>query len=116
MWKRPKELQLQDVLARQLAMTSQTWEALKAHGVTEDTELRLDFAYRAPDRDSADVLALFLKDETDYEVQVEADTVTGSTQGTTISPEILDQWVEWMVLAGYENGRCEFDGWGTAVP
>ena len=31
-----------------------------------------------------------------------------------ISPEILDQWVDWMVAAGLERD-CEFDGWGTQV-
>ena len=41
-------------------------------------------------------------------------TVQGSTQPTTISPEILDQWVDWMVSAGFERG-CEFDGWGAQV-
>ncbi len=47
---------------------------------------------------------------------VETYGVTGSTLPTTVSPEILDQWFEWMVLAGYENRGCKFDGWGTEVP
>jgi hypothetical protein len=41
-------------------------------------------------------------------------TVAGSTQLTRISPEILDQWVDWMVAAGLER-NCEFDGWGTEI-
>jgi hypothetical protein len=115
MWKRRKDWRPEEVLAQQLAMNRQTWKALQSQGVTEDTELRLDFTYEGSDRDSADALATFLKDETDYDVRVEAEEVKGSTQGTTVSAEILDQWVKWMVLAGYENGRCKFDGWGTAV-
>jgi hypothetical protein len=115
-WKRRKEWSADDVLAHQLAMNQQTWAELQRHGVTEETEVRLDFAYEAPDTQSAQTLASFLRDETDYDVHTEDDGVIGSTQGTTISQTILDEWVTWMVLAGHENGRCKFDGWGTAVP
>ena len=97
-------------------MNSQTWEVLQGHGVTEQTELRLDFAYETPDKNAAEELAAFLREETDYDVRVEDGEVRGSTQPTNISVSILDEWVRWMVLAGYEKGRCKFDGWGTAVP
>ena len=40
--------------------------------------------------------------------------VSGRTQKTAVSKEILDQWVEWMVAAGFDH-QCEFDGWGTSV-
>ena len=39
--------------------------------------------------------------------------VTGTTQPTKVSLEILDEWVAWMVAAGFEHGGCRFDGWGT---
>jgi hypothetical protein len=115
------EAGIQRVLARQLNMNAETWEALKRHGVTEETELRLDFFYFAPDRGVADELARFLADETDYDIEVAEGeggdwTVQGSTQSTAVSRDILDQWVKWMVFAGYEHGRCEFDGWGAALP
>jgi hypothetical protein len=97
-------------------MNPETWGALREHGVTEQTELRLDFFYMAPDRESAETLARFLRDETDYEVEANAEGVAGSTQTTTVSAEVLDDWVTWMVLAGHEHGRCEFDGWGAEVP
>ena len=42
--------------------------------------------------------------------------VTGWTQPTAVGPQMLDEWVEWMVSAGYEHGRCRFDGWGTPLP
>ena len=96
-------------------MNRQTWETLQTHGVTDETLLRLDFFYSAPDSDSAGTLERFLRDETDYDVQAHPDSVTGSTQPTSVTPEILDQWVTWMVVAGHENGRCEFDGWGAEV-
>ncbi len=116
MWRRKRDWQPEEVLAHQQAMNQQTWHALQANGIDEDTELRLDFAYDADDRDSADQLAGFLRAETDYDVRADERGVTGSTRPTTISPGILDDWVEWMVVAGYENGRCKFDGWGTAIP
>lgn len=112
----------EDLLSRQLAMNRQTWATLQGHGVDEKTELRLEFSYRAPSRESADHLRLFLEDETDYDVRVESDglwrkkwRVEGSTQDTTVSQQILDEWVTWMVIAGKEKGGCEFDGWGTSV-
>jgi hypothetical protein len=43
-------------------------------------------------------------------------SVTGSTQPTVVSLDILNQWVGWMVGAGAENGGCEFDGWGAQAP
>jgi len=116
MWKRNKEWSPEEVLSRQLAMNERTWAELQAHGVTEETQLRLDFFYEAPDEESAEALARFLVDETDYEVRHDDSSVSGATLDTTISQEILDQWVRWMVLAGHENGHCKFDGWGAAVP
>ena len=111
-----------NILAHQLAMNRETWAALQAHGITEESPVCLDFTYRAPSRQAAQALEALLRKETDYTAAVESDgslfrktwTVVGSTQQTTISPEILDQWVLWMVTAGKEAG-CDFDGWGTSV-
>ena len=112
--------QYQHLLAQHLAMNQQTWRRLQELGVTTSTSLRLDFSYRAPDRKAAEALKDLLAEQTDYDVQVarsgsllsEKWSVQGTTQSTTISPEVLDQWVDWMVAAGLERG-CEFDGWGT---
>lgn len=106
------------LLSRQLAMNAQTWGVLQARGVSETTELRLDFAYRAPNEAGAIALRDLLSTETDYEVRADSDggrwSVLGRTQGTSVSLEILDQWVDWMVSAGMQTG-CEFDGWGTEL-
>ena len=110
------------LLAKQLTMNEETWRVLQSHGVTEASELRLDFTYRAPSRASAEALKSVLGDETDYKVSVESDggmfskrwSVVGSTQPTSVSATILDQWVDWMVTAGLHQD-CEFDGWGTEV-
>jgi hypothetical protein len=110
------------LLAKQLVMNEGTWAALQAHGVTEVTLLCLDFAFVAPSRANAEALQRVLVDQTEYAVEVKSAgglwskrwSVTGSTKLTTISADILDQWVTWMVTAGiHEN--CDFDGWGAAV-
>ena len=116
MWRRKSEWQPQEVVAQQKVMNRQTWEVLQTRGVDETRMLRLDFAYDAESREQAEDLAAFLRRETDYDVRIDGRGVVGSTQPTTISPGILDEWVTWMVLAGHENGRCKFDGWGTALP
>lgn len=56
----------------QLAMNKQSWQALQGHGVTEESELRLDFFYVAPSEQQAKALAAFLQDETDYDVRVDS--------------------------------------------
>jgi hypothetical protein len=111
-----------ELIAKQLAMNKQTWRALQGHGITPDSEVRLDFAFRAPTEPAAQGLKELLQDQTDYSVTIQSGgsllrrewTVAGSTQLTKISPEILDQWVDWMVTAGLERD-CEFDGWGTEI-
>jgi hypothetical protein len=32
-----------------------------------------------------------------------------------LSLEALNEWVRWMVLAGYETGGCKFDGWDSTI-
>jgi hypothetical protein len=112
----------ENILAKQLAMNRQTWAALQKHGITAESMLRLDFSYNARSRDAAENLCALLRDQTDYEINVESSgsflrrkwRVEGRTQQTAVSPEILDQWVTWMVTAG--KGRsCDFDGWGTSL-
>ena len=110
------------ILATQLAMNRQTWTVLQQHGVTQQSQLRLDFSYNAPSRDAAETLIAMIHEQTDYDVRVDSSgsflrrkwRVEGTTQPTAISPEILDQWVTWMVTAGKER-VCDFDGWGTPV-
>jgi len=112
----------EEILAKQLAMNRETWAALQKHGITEQSQLRLDFSYNAPSRDAAETMRALIQNQTDYEVRVESDgsflrrkwRVEGTTQKTAISLKILDQWVTWMVTAGKERA-CDFDGWGTSV-
>ena len=110
----------EQLLARQLAMNGQTLSVLESHGIGSSAELRLDFAYIAPGEAEAESLKALLYDQTDYDLSISAVPgskewrVTGSTQPTPISREILDQWVDWMVTAGLEQD-CLFDGWGAEI-
>ena len=117
---------MEEVLEAQLAMNSDAWAQLRQHGVTEDTELRLEFAYIAADEQAAQALAAYLQAETEYEVTIDSSSsggllrrttewkVSGITHETIVNQEILDEWVAWMVVTGFEND-CEFDGWGAAL-
>jgi hypothetical protein len=116
--------QYRALLDQQVAMNRQSWSALAARGVSTSSELRLDFAFRAPNEAAARALTSLLSDQTDYEVAVQSESagifrkrwsVIGHTQPTMVSPDILDQWVDWMITAGVLSGGCEFDGWGTEV-
>jgi hypothetical protein len=111
-------------LTKQLTMNERSWEQLQCLGVTEDTAISLDFHYDGPNHQAAEQLRTFLLDETDYVVDVENKrkglsktwTVSGRTQPTAVSLEILNEWVRWMVAAGAEMGGCRFDGWGALAP
>jgi hypothetical protein len=110
------------VLARQLAMNAQTWQALQERGVNAASMLTLEFFYRPSGQAESEQLATFLRTDTDYDVDVVSQkrgifgngfSVMGKTQPTAVSLEILNDWVTWMVTAGVEKGPCEFDGWGA---
>jgi hypothetical protein len=51
---------MRQVLAKQLGMNQKTWEALQGRGVTEDSQLRLDFLYQASGESQARALAAFV--------------------------------------------------------
>jgi len=121
MWKRSKDWQPEKLIAVMVANNRQLWAQLQDAGVTEQTELRLDFFYESAGSEGDAELAELLRRETDYDVQIgeggkKGYGVTGTTQPTAVDVEKLNEWVTWMVLAGYENGRCKFDGWGAAIP
>ena len=109
---------MQGVLDRQLSMTKATWSRLVEHGATDGTTLALDFFFKAPSIQRANELQEFLKQETDYTVGITADkdewTVYGSTQPTDVSLAVLQQWVDWMVSAGFRFDAV-FDGWGAEI-
>jgi|GEM_PF-6941017 len=104
-------------------MNRETLSRLQEAGLSADTEAQLDFTYVAADRQHALVLKDFLEQNDCLDVSVDKlgrllsrrYEVTGTGQPTTLSLEILDEWVERMVVQGLERG-CEFDGWRAFVP
>ena len=109
-----------DILSQQVAFNRQTYAALQQAGLTADTLVTLDFTYVAPDRKAASALGSFLENNDCLNVKVAASSnghfeVTGHSQPTTITADLLDKWVTWMVVQGVAR-ECEFDGWGTLVP
>jgi hypothetical protein len=110
------------ILELQLAENPGIWARFQEHGLDE-MELRLGFIYLAPGEGEAQHLAGFLREATDYEVEVRVQRkrklakpewfVVGATQPTPVSLELLNEWVEWMVAAGAAEGPCAFDGWAA---
>ena len=105
--------------AQQLEMLHVTWEAFKEHGVTEDTELVLEFNYIAPSKEQAKSLCDSIED---FETSVSSEgvlkkkwSVEGKTFPLTTTKEELIQWLDFMVSTGWEH-NCEFDGFGASMP
>jgi hypothetical protein len=112
------------ILELQLRENPETWARFEDDGLDE-LPLRLGFIYLAPGEAEGRALAGFLREHTDYDVEVHAQKastptaaswlVVGATQPAFLTLETLDAWVEWMVAAGAAEGPCAFDGW-TAQP
>jgi Regulator of ribonuclease activity B len=111
------------ILARQVAMNRQTFAALQQAGLKPQSEVQLDFTFVAPDEERALALRSLLEQNDCIGVSAQKRpglfskkyTVTGKSAPTNLTIEVLDQWVQWMVVQGLELD-CEFDGWGTSVP
>lgn len=111
------------VISKQLAMNRQTFSQLRQAGLEPDDVVQLDFFFVAPDEKCAVALKSFLEQNDCLNVSVERRggllsrkfDVAGQSLPTTVSIELLDEWVEWMVAQGLERA-CEFDGWGALVP
>lgn len=113
------------LLELQLRKNLGIWAELERQGIAEDSELRLGFIYIAPGEEEARSLVEFLRQETDYDVDVRAPQdadgdgtdwfVIGTTQATRVTRERLDDWVEWMIAAGAAEGPCAFDGWAAQL-
>ena len=107
----------------QLQRNQEIWAELQGRGVDEQTQLRLGFIYAAPGLPEARDLGAFLREETDYDIEVRARGddgeeswfVMGSTQPTAVTPALLDDWTEWMIAAGAAEGPCVFDGWAAQL-
>lgn len=107
---------------RQLQMNRQTWGRLTELGVTEETELCLEFVFRCPDQATAEEVAAELGDEGCTTTVARGGSllrrvwsVSARTRPATWSLAKLDDWVNAMVDCACAYGS-DFDGWGTEVP
>ena len=114
----------EQLLELQLRRNPEIWAQFMEQEI-DDEPMRLGFIYLSPGMVEAEQLAGFLREQTDYEVEVRAQRsdgeaesqwlVVGGTQPTELSLELLDDWVEWMVAAGAAEGPCAFDGWAAQL-
>lgn len=103
-------------LDAQFAELPAAWEKLQQEGVTPETQLELGFSYAAPTEAVARDLSEMLQRKHGYEVEVEKQKKTelwlvlGKTVETSLTLDILQRWLAYMVQAGAERG-CLFGGW-----
>ena len=113
----------EQLLELHLRKNEEIWAQLREHGVEDDSLLRLGFLYLAPGAAEAQLLVDFLRAETDYEVDARLQpaedelswVVIGTTQPTSVSLELLDDWTNWMIAAGAAEGPCAFDSWAAQL-
>jgi hypothetical protein len=110
------------LLHRHLAAAMETWRLLQRNGVDEYSELTLNFFYETPEEEKALALLTHLKAETDYELDIACKgflrkrwRVSGTTPASSLTLNLLNDWVRHMVLAGARFG-CGFLGWSAGLP
>ena len=104
-------------------MNEATLDRLREVGLRDDSVVQLDFFFFAPDVKSARSLKAHLERNECLDVEVikqgwflwRSFAVEGKSHPTTLSIELLSEWVTWMTVQGVVH-NCEFDGWGTEVP
>jgi hypothetical protein len=112
------------LLAQQLEMNPRTWSALAERGIDANTLLVIEYSFTAPGKRAARDLVKVLRSRTNFSTELVADgsrikrhwRVVGHTQPSTVSLEMLNEWVTFMVNLGAQHGHCRFDGWGARVP
>ena len=107
----------QSNLESQLNMLNETWDSLISNGVTNETELVLEFSYLCPNKVSAIQLNDALEN---YESLIRSEGfinrswfVEGYSHPTTVTKDILAQWLDFMATKGWEF-QCTFDGFGAS--
>lgn len=113
------EKQYNDNVSRQKKMNAQTIEQLNKYGVTDSSELKLEFFFYTNEQDKASNLAIELK-KLNYEIE-KADTAAGDKKQWVVSGwstkmktdlTTVTKWTTEMCKLGFDHD-CDFDGWGT---
>ena len=115
-----QERRAKAIIIKQLAMNEATLDTLRRAGLKPDAVVQLDFMFVAPSQVCAESLKARLEENDCLDVEVKEQPVreclvTGKSHPTTLTSEVLRDWIKWMVVQGVVE-NCEFDGWGTEVP
>ena len=111
------EAQIQN-RARQLAMAPHTLAELRKYGVTDHTQLKLEYFFYTNGSEKAEALAqklmgLGYEGGFDHSASDRKQfVVTGWTRRMRMDEETVLEWTGLMSDLAYEFD-CEFDGWGT---
>ncbi len=104
--------------ARQLAMTPQTVAQLRKYGVTDESQLKLEYFFYTNTKEKSAALAENLtgmgySSSYDHSASDKKQfVVTGWTSRMKMDDQTVLDWTGRMCDAGHEHD-CEFDGWGT---
>lgn len=112
------EAQFKENVVRQMTMTPQTLAQLYEYGVSEDSELKLEYFFYTDREDKAaslhkalgslDYSGEYGQSATDDSIYI----VTGWTTPIKMDKDSAVSWTESMCKIGFEHD-AEFDGWGT---
>lgn len=113
------EKQYNDNVAKQKQMNPRTLEQLRKYGITDTSELKLEFFFYTNEQDKASKLAIELK-ELNYEIETVDKSAGGKKEwvvsgwSTKIKMDLQSviNWTTQMCKLGFDYD-CEFDGWGT---
>ena len=104
--------------SRQLTMIPQTVAQLRTYGVTDESQLKLEYFFYTNTKEKAAALAQKLTDmgytgSYDHSASDKKQfVVTGWTLPMRVDEKTVLDWTGLMCDAGHEHD-CEFDGWGT---
>jgi len=107
-----------DNRAQQLIMTPQTLAQLRKYGVTDESQLKLEYFFYTNTREKAAALAQKLADmgyagSYDHSANDKKQfVVTGWTSPIKMDDKTVLDWTGRMCDVGQRHD-CEFDGWGT---
>jgi len=119
------EYKHQDNMKKQIAMVPELLAKLQQSGITDDSELKLEYFFYTNAEDKADRLSEKLSvlgysteqrpsadSNTDEEESKKLTLLTGWSNPVKMAKDKLCQWIKDMCILGFEQD-CEFDGWGT---
>ena len=107
----------EDLVPGQIASNYPLLEVLKQHGVTDNDQLKLEFAFFTNDIHKGENLKKALSIRADYQVDhlirvKKLWRLTGWSNKIKMDIDSINHWTFDMCKIGFDND-CKFDGWGT---